>query len=78
MISDNINSAGLDRRALPEAAGEAEKNGGPPDNCRQEMAAEDVNYQPVPPRTVVTVSVRYRVRVRGRPLPYPLDEGAGE
>lgn len=77
MNSQPINSA-LDERVLPEVASEAGHNGSPPENRSQEAETEGLNYEPVSPRTVVTVSVRYRFCGRGRPLPYPLDEGNGE
>jgi hypothetical protein len=39
---------------------------------------ELVDYGPVPPRRIITISVRYRNLGRGRPLLYPLEEETEE
>jgi hypothetical protein len=57
---------------------QAGKNGSPSGGCEQGYAAEELTYDPVPPKKTITVSVRYRIGGRGRPLPYPLDEGDEE
>jgi hypothetical protein len=60
----------------PQAGASPDTNGSPLDGRGQE--AEELTYEPVPPKKTVTVSVHYRIRGRGRPLPYPLDEGDGQ
>jgi hypothetical protein len=78
MNQQPINSA-FDERVSPDVAPAAGQNGSPSPNRGSEVEIEEqLNYEPVPPRTAVTVSVRYCVRGRGRPLLYPLDEGTDE
>jgi hypothetical protein len=60
---------------LPETAPVPNHRTNPP--ASSEIGAS-LPYEPIPPKSVVTLSVRYRVRGRGRPLPYDLDEEPGE
>jgi hypothetical protein len=49
----------------------------PSDSTTEESNLDDLlNYQPVPPRRVVTISVQYRHLGRGRPLLYQLEDDA--
>lgn len=68
---------GTDQTSL-DASPAASNNGSQPANGTAEIAAEELDYRLVPPRSVVRAAVRYRVRGRGRPLPYPLDSETDE
>jgi hypothetical protein len=79
MSVQNVNSTSLDKtppfqslpdHGTPDAAGEGRTKQGDLD--------ELLDYQPVPPRHVVTTLMRYRQVGRGRPLPYHLEEDGAE
>lgn len=63
---------------LPMAPAPTEPNGSLPEHPGEEVEAEDIQYNPIPPRRVITVTVRYELQGRGLPLPYELDEDASE
>jgi len=63
---------------LPQAALEAGIKSDLSASLSQEEDAEELNYNPIPPKKTKTISVRYRIRGRGQPLPYAVDEGDGE
>jgi hypothetical protein len=60
---------------LPQATAPVGGSGSPLGGCGESEDAEELTYDPVPPKKTVTVSVRYRIGGRGQPLPYALDEG---
>jgi hypothetical protein len=74
----NVVPVGFPQSGSPDVAAEASSNGNPTAECAREEDAEDVRYDPIPPKKTVTVSVPYRIRGRGQPLPYPLDEADGQ
>jgi hypothetical protein len=79
MDPHNTVPATQDQQTPPQITPEIRVNGSAPQSRGQGADAEDLRYEPIPPRTTVTISVRYRVRGRGRPLPYPTDaEDGGE
>ena len=54
-------------------------NGDCADVAAEEFDLDElVDYKPVPPRHVVSITVEYRQIGRGRPLPYILDEDGDE
>ncbi len=62
-------------RSIPERGIE----GIPHETRIEDVELEELlNYQPVPPRRVVTMAVPYRQVGRGRPLPYHLEEDGAE
>lgn len=76
-----MHSQNLDRKSLaepddPQLLPAQATNGAPGDGTTEESDLDDLlDYQPVPPRRVVTISVRYRHLGRGRPLPFRTEDG---
>ena len=76
-----MHSQNLDRKSLaepdePQLLPAQAANGAPCDGTIEESHLDDLlEYQPVPPRRVVTISVRYQHLGRGRPLPYRVEDG---
>jgi hypothetical protein len=66
------------RREVLGASSEGNYNGSPQDVGERAAQAEELTYDPIPPKKTITVSVRYHVRGRGRPMPYPRAEKEGE
>ena len=56
----------------------ADPNGAVSKNPEEEVESEEIQYNPIPPRRVITVSVQYELQGGGQPLPYEIDEGASE
>ena len=72
-LDTHILAEPVDSQAAPAQCAD----GAPSDSTTEESNLDDLlNYQPVPPRRVVTISVRYRHLGRGRPLPYQLEDDA--
>jgi hypothetical protein len=71
-LDSKIRAEPADSQPLPAQAA----NGAPGDCTTEESDLGDLlDYQPVPPRRVVTISVRYRHLGRGRPLPFRTEGG---
>ena len=49
-----------------------------PDLDTEDLADDDFQYNPIPPRRVVTILIRYELQGPGQPLPYDLDEEVSE
>jgi hypothetical protein len=79
MKSRNVDSSILGDQTKTQTAPERETNGDPADSAAAEFDLDDlVDYEPVPPRRVVSITIQYRQIGRGRPLPYILDEDSKE
>jgi hypothetical protein len=63
---------------LPKADSMTDRNGVLPDQPAEDAEAEEIQYNPIPPRRVITISVQYVLQGRGKPLPYELDEEVSE
>lgn len=75
MNPEQANEASLSTTDIDRDGQNAKANGVVPCQPEDELLEdEDYNYNPVPPRRVVTYKVRIKVIGRGKPLPYPLDE----
>jgi len=79
MKSRKVDSSTLDDQTKTQTAPERETNGDHADGAAEEFDLDDlVDYEPVPPRRVVSITNQYRRIGRGRPLPYILDEDGEE
>jgi hypothetical protein len=78
MIPHSPNALDGNQERSLEPAPPPGTHGNAPANGMPETHAEEWNYRPVPPRSVVRTSVCCRVRGRGQPLPYLIDEETDE
>jgi hypothetical protein len=77
MHSQNLDTNILAKPVDPQAAPAQCADDAPGASTTEESNLDDLlDYQPVPPRRVVTVSVQYRHLGRGRPLPYQIEDDA--
>lgn len=78
MKSHDVGTKAPGTQTEPQTA-PAAPNGEAASGLADELNLDDlIDYEPVPPRRVVTISIQYRWLGRGTPRPYVLDEDSAE